>query len=1304
VTRRRKSKRGNDWQPEEVLAGKVVIGAHELAELIQRVNPTDRGLPLAEVARRYRLKNQLQSLLVRRFAAEVEVSADREGVALLAHRGSGKSACHAVLAELDEDARSWVQRRLDEDAAPEPATAPGDARVRAPVRETGPVSGNEGGAGPEPLGESDALPDEDLSAEELLARGHEAMEAYDYELAQRAFARALASSRGGAAAAEALLGLLVEHLAAYSEAAALWPRLSPEAAADARIRTLAALAAAHVGDESRAHELLQGLTRESDLAAAAEVYQVLARRSLERDDEPGDAEAAHELALARQHGGPSLALLELERELAAQVARRCAPLEARAAEAYDAGRMDEAEQRARDVLARWPESRAARALLGRIEAQRRQARADALLARADAAMTARDFAVAIGLLREARSLDVAPEGTRAEIAARLAQAEAAARDQAAQARVFEVVTLFAQDRPEQGLLTYLGLDEAQRAEVRRTHGAAMLGWLEDMGAPPSGSRAQAAVQAVLALARACAALARDDGHAAATEIAAHEKMLRQVPATRAVQKDVGQAIERSERARAQDALVRAAALLDAGGDPAPVRALVDGVDPRWLAEPARADLEALRPRLAHAESLAAIEARIARALARGDALDARDAAGAGMAQALPGERADWQRRRDDLNARLRRAWCIQVCPGDGRRPMLDRLGLEPYGLGRSAAVTADGARLVLATSQRRWLFLRVLSTRDMSVEQYVLLRTPAAMQLDTVTVYDGEITLIGKRGKILRLTSDTWDVIAWRDLAAFMGEREFISTAQLMPGTPFLWLSISGAGGMNVMIIDLVRWCVHRTMVGGGLPKRVGATGLMLVDGTGVPSGLYDASGELDPGHRLPEHRMPFDAAAFHPGAPGLILIDKVYRDDESWTRARWVSPQGEDLAVLELARVVGHGYTFLGSDRDRGLMFLVSPRDFLERDLVALVVVGELRAQYRVPLPGHVGLLRDVEGGHRFALDDNGTGLVLVPIGADPPRLAKSGTVPWQILERNHEYPCSALTPAADPHLLAFRAQYREMGADDARKALRALRSNPATDARVWADIVATLAGTRTREVSDEFVAWALGRYPDHAELALNAAQYRVNAWAWAEVPALLGAVDTARLARRRIRHLYHLWGLALYETGRRDEALAVFMQGTAHAEGEEGACELQPYIEMLAPMDLDRDQGRFTTSAGRLRWSVMAARRCLGSGDAGGALAAVDRAPVWRSGDIQSMAHLVEVYLQSEVHGPVDMFHKLLALAAFDACSKPDHEHYLHNRLALPDATWSEAELAALAERVRAWLDEHARRVEAEAARPPD
>jgi hypothetical protein len=1298
-------KRGKSWLPEDVLAGKVVLSARELVELIQRVNPTDRELPRAEVARRYRYKNQLQSLLVRRFASEVEVSADREGVALLAHRGSGRSACHAVLAELDEDARSWVQRRLDEAATPEPATATAAPPARASARSSRLMNGNAAGH----LAESELLLDGDVSAEELLARGHEAMAAYDYELARHAYERALASSGGDAAAAGALLGLLVEHLAAYAEAAALWPRLSPGAAADVRVRTLVALAAAQVDEEARARELLRSLTRAGHLTAAAVVYQVLARRSLERDDEAGDAAAAHDLALARQHGGASLALLELERELVAQVARRYAPLEAHALEAYEAGHVDDAEQQAHDVLARWPDSHAARSLLGHIEAQRKQSRVDALLARADSAMAARDFALAAGLLREARALDVTSEERRASIAARLEQVAAAAREQAAHAQVSEVVALFAQERLEEGLFAYLGLDGAQRAEVRHTHSTAMLAWLEDMGAPPAGARAKAAVQAVLALARACAALAQDDGHMAEAEIAAHEKMLQKVPAWRAVQKEAAEAITRSERARAQEGIARAAALLDTGGDSAQARALADAIDPCRLAEPARAALEALRARLAYAESRAAIEARIERALARGDLLDARDVADAGLAMAiaLPDERAAWQRRRDDLNARLRRAWCIQVCPGDGR-PILDRLGVDPYALGHGAPITPDGAHFILAVSLRCWLFLRMISTRDMRVTQYVLMRTPAPLLLDTITVLDDELTLTGKQGKILRLKRDTWDVIAWRDLTAFVGEHERISDMQLMVGTDFLWLWMgSTERAATLLIVDLARWSLHRSLSGPmRMPRRVGphTRAMMLLEGAGVRSGIYRADGTREAQYRLPEASGFIETVTCHPHASGLIVVDRIYRAQSTSTRVRWFTEAGREFASVETDAGFSTECESFGSDPDSGLIFLVPGRGIEERAITAIATDGGLRVLYRVPLSEHVALLQDTNGIHRFALDWDVARFELVPVGSESPILTTTDPKQSPLIEQRYEFECSATIPASEPHLCAFRAGFEHMTREEIATALHALQRDPDMNARMWADVVMTLASDYSSQASDEYVAWALARYPDHADLALNAADYHANQSSLSELSSLLEAIDAGQLSPPRIRHLYHLRGLALLESGRLDEALAAWTQGAAYAHGEQGACELQPYIEMLAPVDLDRDEGGLTTVAGRVHWSAMAADCCLARGDVRSALAAVERAHVWQTADMQSVAPLARAYLRSEDPSPMHVFHQLLALAAFDACSKPDPEFYLANRLAFPGATFSDEELVALAERVRVWLEEHAQRVSSGAADSPD
>ena len=112
--------------PDDVLSGRVTADVRTLARLIHGVNPTGRGLGAGRTAERYALKSRLQSLLILQCGEDLEVRSDptREGVVSLRHRYLGVDAGHAILEDLDPDARSAVQFRLDTDgdAPPRPPT------------------------------------------------------------------------------------------------------------------------------------------------------------------------------------------------------------------------------------------------------------------------------------------------------------------------------------------------------------------------------------------------------------------------------------------------------------------------------------------------------------------------------------------------------------------------------------------------------------------------------------------------------------------------------------------------------------------------------------------------------------------------------------------------------------------------------------------------------------------------------------------------------------------------------------------------------------------------------------------------------------------------------------------------------------------------------------------------------------------------------------------------------------------------------------------------------------------------------
>ena len=219
MAKRRRQRRRGGPTADDVLTGKVSLDAAELIDLIHRVNPTDLGLPPAEQAARYRTKSALQSLLIRQAGEFLEaVPEGDEGVVSLRHRFTERDAAHAVVAELDDDARSWIRAQLD--------------GVGLGV-ELGP---------PAVTGSTRASPADALSA------GMRARRTYEWEEARQLLTEAFEGSRGDVRAARALLELLVDDLAAWQEAGDLVARLGEQARSDPEVRGLLCEAAGRRGD------------------------------------------------------------------------------------------------------------------------------------------------------------------------------------------------------------------------------------------------------------------------------------------------------------------------------------------------------------------------------------------------------------------------------------------------------------------------------------------------------------------------------------------------------------------------------------------------------------------------------------------------------------------------------------------------------------------------------------------------------------------------------------------------------------------------------------------------------------------------------------------------------------------------------------------------------------------------------------------------------------------------------------------------------------------------------------------------
>jgi hypothetical protein len=772
---RDKRARRHKPSPDDVIAGRAHLRARDLCSMIHDVNPSGRPLPPAEAARRYAQKSRLQSLLIREFASETEVRPEpnKEGVISLRHRPTGADACHAVLAELDEDARSWAQRELDLGTFGAPSSHPVPERT-APER-TSIERASPDRARPEPSVEPVSSPDpgppssesaQHLPASELVLVGERAIEAFDYDIAQRRLAAALERSGGAAAPAVALLSLLVERLGADREAIELRGRLSAEAIAEPKVRHLLAVAAARLADRESAMKFLKNLPA----SQAAEVFAALARASIES----GDLETgARDLAQASALNPLREELAGLSELLQRRRAEQRGPLEEEVRRLIAESRFDEAEPRARELLRRWPESHVGRWATRAVEEHKRALRARELYAKAEEAIAKGDATDGLSLLKQAIAGGLSEESAEAA-RRRVAALEAEARARKEQAEIDEVCRQLKEADLTEGLRAYLALPDPQRREVRERERAAIpqLGWLEEASAQGSGARGKAAVSAVVALGRAIE-IAQSNPGSAIDLLEQHSKALQGVGAAQGALKE---ARARREEQQVEDARARVEAArraLDEGGEGAAGQAeeILGGAVLREAPEAVRGEVEELRARIKAAAARQAMVTAFETYRRGEQILLARNTADE-LARTAPdeAEKQRWTTVSADIREAIQRLFHVQV--QSEPTPAGALVDFVPPRDGGALRLLLPGSqRVVLAQAFDEYVFLRVLDPESATIRACItlfamspfeLIRAEAREEREEREGREGReerVILMSRRGAVLEVALESGELL-----------------------------------------------------------------------------------------------------------------------------------------------------------------------------------------------------------------------------------------------------------------------------------------------------------------------------------------------------------------------------------------------------------------------------------------------------------------------------------------------------------------------------------------------------------------
>lgn len=1246
------------WLPEpsDVVSGRVRVTIEQLFALIHQVNPTDQGLGARQQAEGYALKSRLQSLLVRQYPdlLAVERHPTDERVVSIQHRVAGRDACHAMVPSLDDDARRWVETEL--------ALAARNGQP-AGVRDA-----------PAPANRPSATEPGDP-----MAVGRAAMEAYDYDEARRVFSAAIDRSPGDLAAAEALLELLVNHLADDEAAVAVGERLLPPASANRAVLGCLALAAARHGDVSLARKWLKG----ADNSGAVEVWVLLGDRAA-RAGELTDTRACITAAQDLDPGHPALPRL---REAAARLqADERAPAEAALAAAVVEGEMPHVERLARDLLTRWPGSDVARAALRDVARWRKEQECRELVGRAWQAWHRGDAASLLAAIAQVRALDVADAAT----VAWMAEAEAAGKEQVEAARFTLARDALARGALLAGLTEWLALPTGTQDELRSAFDLPEFAWLD---VAPAG---EGRVAAVVSLGEARRLFHAGDLEGAERAMEPHLRVLRALPDARSLVNDI--ATRRADlAARELHAAERGVAEARAAGEFDRAAALAAALPPDARRR-ARAEIDA--------ERAAATALRLEEdARAGGDLLRARELARKRGALDLVAE----------LTARLRDEWRITVSVGVDPGVVDVTLPLDP--VCPLPWLVDDGAAFVHVQVSAGWVFARVIELETTAVRRVVSFRAPHALRVHYVHVDDDVVTVVDLWGALLAFRLSDGDIVRW--LPRPPGTRDEDTSSEgavLAPGGRYLWLAFQAAGSVALRVYDTEHWPSFRTaefaypvpLLGNEEPRvaRVAVgKGITIHAANGNRVGKQVLFGDTL-ATRVCAHPDGFPVCALVAGSttgnarvaalsqaarialpPDPIAFSAVNSDRVNATRATY--PTSRLGQPHQLAVATGEGAVYVK----------VGPGGGSEISVYRPQPNGQL-ATTGTPswAPQSVLLLTDARGFRVRAVALGEHALREVRLHDPQPETER-------VAAHREHYTSSWPGGGVDFDLgCGFGATLTET----AKSLLRTLKEMPIAERDGWivnfklaednAPSLFELASAlreldRRGEAHDLFEATG-ERFPDHPRTRLLRAEVSAHRGGWADVQKALEGVDVASLDGASAQHLLHLRGIAHLRVGdvaagKADIRKAALLLGPCAIRVP--ACLVDLLDGLPAPSEPDATEAYVRGRLTAVLDGIVAADRLLGEGDALGAIAALDTVLVWRSRDRQPLARLAQAWLDVHPREPVQELRRRLALATFLGVHD-DYEDGYGRDLPIRPLAWGKDRLAGLAERVRAELAESA------------
>ena len=1283
-------KKKQSIDPQDVLTGKTSLSSLELIRMIHRVNPTGEEVSPEEASQRYQLKAKLQSLLIRLYNHQLRVeqtNANQPQLIGLRLLHFGEDACHAFMQELDEDARSWVQRQIDDDNFDDESVSSVNTSATF-LSSWQDLSANDGGT------------TNLTSSEELVVLGREALEEYDYEKCELYYRQAFMRSPSNVELALLLIDLWIDHLAAYEKALAFAEKLSKQMIKNKNVRIRLGLACARIKRIDSSLDWIDMILE----PAAAEIYYLAVQSFIEDHDAPRALDA---LALLKSCQSIEFAakILHLENGIKALHVKTLAPLEEEMNQAWQSGAFEKASQLAKELLSSLPDNKSARKVLHEFKELEKNRDIARWLQFADEAKDRNDLVAEADMLGRA----VATGHISDTLIQRLKKVKQEIRRRREEKEIENVITSVNKGDFKKALLSYMELNSSQREQLRNSLGLPHFLWIDQALEAELSLKPEIFAEAVIAIGESQAALERGaDPQHVIDQVQLYSKTLHYIPLMHDILRQAEMLLKTQERSKNQELLKQAQKAL-ANNDIELTRELLEKIKVKRLEHNDKNlydNISGLFNKLAEIQTLSQI---FAEHLNSNDHIAARDIAGRLATLTQGEESAAWREKIGCSSARIKAEWHLTTVDIASLPRCYNLLDLKDIYDHRQICLLPDGRHLLLATGHSHWIFLRIFCLEDREFKKGFILRSPKAIDHLNITPSGNIIWIAGEIGYLIAVSLDPFDIVFEKDFSKFIGDSWDCEDEWIFPRNRYLWLHKGGIKENREMIIEIIdidQRRKNRYIECTGFPIIINCGGEFRIAMSSYNTKsvrIYSESGKLIDTYTL-ETSIVFHEAALHPN--GVDIVFMPFEDAISDSSGE-ESKNGEDFLLtlevrpdakkknkpIEIPDTNGEAMHSLFTSMEAGIIYTYFENHSKSNGRYNLAAWKPseqgLTMLYRVPAPRNFIYATDEFSKRIAAIEISNTRLKAVILDEHPPEfdldLYRSDP-DMDIPPFNPPWSCSSPTGPLKAISLALVAKMQFSPPKDVYRTMDEMKETAGADEiAAFADALAVM---NYYEQSHDLESWMKETYPDYYIVQIKLAEDALKEADWQGVITIITGIDfEGNSDDGSRRHSCHLLGMAYFAMGDVKKALNTWKNGLKY---ENGKCDLRPYIEyadlsLLSPNE--REKRKAGSSIAKMLNLFDTIDDFMAKGEWDAITTLIETDYHMERSDEQILARLAQAYLNINYEaGAVRRFGKIISLVNY--CNRFNKSHKSHFCLPPCIETWSNERLNDVFVQAEHWL----------------